>query len=133
MSLGAFLIAAVLEVSPSPVLLAAPTNIPIAKARQQSQGTVVTGQVGTATLGVLITVEGTVTKPVEEDLPYGYKVFVDDGSGAAQVYLNASTDIDPRSPWLKPGRKLRVTGFCNQYGDTYEVDPRFRRDLRPVR
>lgn len=94
---------------------------------------VATGQVGAATLGFLITVEGTVTQPVEDDLPYGYKVFIDDGSGPAQIYLNASTNIDSRAPWFKPGRKIRVTGFGNQYGATYEVDPRSRRDVRAVR
>jgi DNA/RNA endonuclease YhcR with UshA esterase domain len=92
-----------------------------------------TGQVGEATLGFLVTVEGTVTQPVEKDLPYGYKVFIDDGSGPAQIYLNASTNIDPLSPWFKPGRKIRVTGFGNQYGTAYEVDPRSRRDIKAVR
>jgi len=94
---------------------------------------VATGQVGPATLGYLITVEGTVTQPVEDDLPYGYKVFIDDGSGPAQIYLNKSTDIDPKAPWFTPGRKIRVNGFGNQYGTTYEVDPRFRRDIQAVR
>lgn len=94
---------------------------------------VATGQVGTATLGFLITVEGTVTQAVEDDLPYGYKVYIDDGSGPAQIYLNSSTNIDPRSPWFQKGRKIRVTGFGNQYGTAYEVDPRSRRDIRPVR
>lgn len=73
------------------------------------------------------------TQPVEDDLPYGYKVFIDDGSGPAQIYLNASTNIDSRAPLYKPGRKIRVTGFGNQYGATYEVDPRSRRDVRAVR
>jgi DNA/RNA endonuclease YhcR with UshA esterase domain len=94
---------------------------------------VATGQVGSATLGYLITVEGTVTQPVENDPPYGWKVFIDDGSGSVQVYLNASTDIDPHAPWFKPGRQIRVTGFGNQYGSTYEVDPRSRRDIRALR
>lgn len=111
-------------------IVAAPSDI------QQLPGQelrVATGQVGAATLGFLITVEGTVTQPVQDDLPYGYKVFIDDGSGPAQIYLNASTNIDPRAPWFKPGRKIRVTGFGNQYGTAYEVDPRSRRDVRPVR
>jgi DNA/RNA endonuclease YhcR with UshA esterase domain len=94
---------------------------------------VATGHVGAATLGFLITVEGTLTEPVQKDEPYGYKVFIDDGTGKAQVYINATTDIDPWAPWLKPGRTIRVTGFGNQYGTVYEVDPRSRRDIRPVR
>jgi DNA/RNA endonuclease YhcR with UshA esterase domain len=92
-----------------------------------------TGQVGVATLGYLISVEGTITQDgVVADLPYGYKVFLNDGSGVAQVYLNASTNINPRAPYLKPGRQLRVTGFGSQYNTTYEIEPRDRRDLEPV-
>ena len=73
------------------------------------------------------------TQPVEDDPPYGWKVFIDDGSGLAQIYLNASTNIDSQSPLFKPGRKIRVTGFGNQYGAVYEVDPRSRRDVRARR
>ena len=92
-----------------------------------------TGQVGMATLGYLISVEGTITQDgVVDDLPYGYKVLLDDGSGVVQVYLSASTNIDPRAPYLKPGRQLRVTGFGSQYNTTYEVEPRDRRDLEPI-
>lgn len=76
-------------------------------------------------------VEGTVTQEgVQDDLPYGYKLDIDDGTGPVQIYLNASAGIDPRSPDLKPGRKICVTGFSNKYDTTYEVDPRSRRDLR---
>jgi hypothetical protein len=61
---------------------------------------VATGQVGVATLGYLISVEGTITQDdVVADLPYGYKVFLNDGSGVAQVYLNASTNINPRAAY----------------------------------
>ena len=92
-----------------------------------------TGQVGVATLGYLISVEGTITQDgVVVDLPYGYKVFLNDGSGVVQVYLSASTNIDPRAPYLKPGRQLRVKGFSSQYNTTYEVEPRDRRDLEPI-
>ena len=91
-----------------------------------------TGQVGMATLGYLISIEGTITQDgVVNDLPYGYKVFLDDGSGAVQVFLSKSTNIDARAPYLKAGRKLRVTGFGSQYNKTYEVEPRNRRDLAP--
>jgi len=94
---------------------------------------VATGQVGMATLGYLISVEGTITQDgVVDDLPYGYKVLLDDGSGVVQVYLSASTNIDPRAPYLKPGRQLRVTGFGSQYNTTYEIEPRDRRDLEPI-
>jgi DNA/RNA endonuclease YhcR with UshA esterase domain len=95
---------------------------------------VATGHVGTATLGYLISVEGTITQDgVVTDLPYGYKVFLNDGSGVVQVFLSASTNIDPRASYLKPGRQLRATGFGSQYNTTYEIEPRDRRDLEPIR
>lgn len=94
---------------------------------------VATGQVGMATRGYIISIEGTITRDgVVDDLPYGYKLFLDDGSGAAQVFLSKSTNINARAPYLKPGRKLRVTGFGSQYNKTYEVEPRNRRDLEPL-
>lgn len=93
---------------------------------------VATGQVGKATLGFVITVEGTVAKALVADLPYGYKLFLNDGSGLAQVYLNASTDIDPKAPYLEVGQRLRVTGFGSQYDTTYEVEPRSKTDLTPL-
>jgi DNA/RNA endonuclease YhcR with UshA esterase domain len=94
---------------------------------------VATGQVGVATLGYLISVEGTITQDgVVADLFDGYKVFLNDGSGVAQVYLNASTNINPRAAYLKPGRQLRITGFSSQYNTTYEIEPHDRRGLEPV-
>lgn len=93
---------------------------------------VATGQVGSATAGDIITVEGTVTQAPQKDAQYGWKMLLDDGTGAALVYLNASTDINPHAPALRKGRRLRVTGFGNQYDTHYEVDPRGRRDLQPL-
>jgi hypothetical protein len=93
---------------------------------------VATGEVGPAVMGSIITIEGTITaQGVQKDETYGWKLWLDDGSGQAQVYLNRSTDIDAHAPYLKAGRKLRVTGFGNQYDTAYEVDPRSKRDLEP--
>lgn len=92
---------------------------------------VATGRVSAATLGHIITVEGRITRVVA-DAPYGHKVFLDDGSGETQVFLNASTDIDPNASHLQRGRSIRVTGFGNQYETTYEVEPRSRRDIRSI-
>ena len=85
-----------------------------------------------ATLGAIITIEGTVTQAAADDLPYGYKLLVDDGSGAVQVYVNKSTDIDPRSPRLRRGKRVRITGFGSQYSTTYEIEPRDARDVVPL-
>jgi DNA/RNA endonuclease YhcR with UshA esterase domain len=93
-----------------------------------------TGSVGESTVGSLVTIEGAITKTgVNQDAPYGSFVFLDDGSGLAKVYLNASTNIDSHAAYLKKGRRIRVTGYINQFGSGYEIDPRSRQDIVPLK
>ena len=55
--------------------LASATVTPLAGTRLR----VATGQVGTATLGYIVTIEGTITSAgVTKDLPYGWKLWIDD-------------------------------------------------------
>lgn len=91
---------------------------------------VATGAVSEATEGKLIRISGTITQPVENDLPFGFIVFVDDGSGQVQVFVNASTGIDVNS--LATGQTIEVTGFSGQFADHFEVDPRFQSDIKVV-
>jgi DNA/RNA endonuclease YhcR with UshA esterase domain len=93
---------------------------------------VATGSVGAYTAGDIITIEGVVTAAPEKDASYGWKMYLDDGTGPILVYLNASTDIHVHAPYLRKGRRLRVTGFGNQYDTHYEVDPRGRSDIQPL-
>lgn len=74
--------------------------------------------------------EGKITRVVD-DGDYGTKVFLDDGSGEAQVFVNRATKIDVSD--LQPGRTIRVTGFGSQYETTYEIEPRSRKDISMVR
>lgn len=107
-----------------------PAKLSDVKVLPGSQLRVATGQVGTATLGYVVTVEGTVTdQGMDDDMPYGHKFWIDDGSGPAQIYLNLATGIDWKAPYFKPGSRLRITGFGNQYSTVYEVDPRSRKDV----
>jgi hypothetical protein len=87
-----------------------------------------TGVVGEATEGRLVTIVATITQPVVNDLPFGYQVFVDDGSGEVQVFVCASTGIDVSN--LQPGQTVRVIGFSGQFADHYEVDPRVPGDIQ---
>jgi DNA/RNA endonuclease YhcR with UshA esterase domain len=86
-----------------------------------------TSLIGEASEGRLVRVTGTITQPVVDDLPFGYRVFVDDGSGEVQAFVYASTGIDVGD--LRPGQRLRVTGFSGQFEDHYEINPRFPGDL----
>lgn len=94
---------------------------------------VATGDVGEATETVLITVSGVVTRGPTDDMPYGYSVFIDDGSGETQVFIPASTGVNPfRIPFVKVGNSIRVTGVGGQYQSQYEVLPRARGDIEKL-
>lgn len=92
-----------------------------------------TGDVSEETEGRLLDVTGTITRPVVDDLPFGYQVFIDDGSGETQVFIAASTGINPFNiPFVRPGKRIRVIGFSSQFLAQYEVLPRHRLDIRRV-
>ncbi len=86
-----------------------------------------TGDVGAASEGMLVRVTGTITRPTQDDLPFGRIVFVDDGSGEVQVFVCVSTGIDVSG--LSPGQTIDVTGFSGQFDGTIEVEPRFQSDI----
>ena len=89
---------------------------------------VATGDVGEATEGKLVRIAGTITQPIENNLPAGFTIFIDDGSGEVHSFVAASTGIDVSG--LAPGDTIEVTGFSGQFADSFEVDPRFQSDIR---
>ncbi|WP_437279239.1 DNA-binding protein [Sorangium sp. So ce375] len=91
---------------------------------------VTTGEVGEPVEGLLVRVGGRVTKAVEDDQPYGFKVYIDDGSGEIQVFVHivdGQPVIDTAS--LAVDQDITVTGLAAQYETTYEVAPRSTADL----
>jgi hypothetical protein len=86
-----------------------------------------TGAVGESTEGLLVSVVAPITRAPESDLPYGFKFFVDDGSGELTIFVNTQTGIDLTG--LAAGRTVRVTGFSSQFDTHYEIDPRFPNDI----
>lgn len=56
-----------------------------------------------------VVVEGVITQPVSPDMPFGYKFYVDDGSGAIQIFVSASTFIDVSG--FTPGQYVCAVGF----------------------
>lgn len=114
-------VASIADVRRIPVT-AAPVPLPLA-----------TGALGETTEGVLLDVSGTVTRVPTIDAQYGYSVFINDGSGETQVFIPASTGINPfRIPFMKVDSCIRVIGFGGQYDTQYEVMPRFRSDIRTI-
>ena len=86
-----------------------------------------TGGVGEATEGRLVRVVGTITQAPTSDPPFGYKFFVDDGSGELQIFVNTQTGIDLSG--LMAGQTVSVTGFSSQFDTHYEIDPRSPDDI----
>lgn len=91
---------------------------------------VATGDVGEATEGTIVRITGTITQPIVNDLPFGFIIFVNDGSGEVNVFVCASTGIDVSG--LSQGQSIEVTGFSGQFADHFEVDPRTQDDIRVV-
>jgi len=81
--------------------------------------------------GNLVTVQGTLTRSLKDDAPYGDRLWLADDTGTIQIYMPKSTGIQPQSlPFLKPGNTLQVTGFSSQYDGTDEIVPRSVKDLQ---
>ena len=92
---------------------------------------IATGSVNEASEGRLVTIRGNVSQAVSSDLPYGYKFYVNDGSGEIQVFVSTSSNLDLSQMSL--GKAVNITGFSGQFDTTYEVQPRIQRDLRVLR
>ena len=91
---------------------------------------VATGDVKEPVEGRLVRVSGQVSKTFEDDSPYGYKLYVDDGSGEIQIFIHISAGFEAADLMaIAMGDSLVVTGFTSQYEDTYEVAPRSPADL----
>lgn len=95
---------------------------------------VATGDVGEATEGLLVEVTGSIVRGPTDDLPYGYSVYIDDGSGEVQIFIPASTAINPFNiGYLQPGGAIRVTGLSSQFQSNLEVLPRTGGDIHQAR
>ena len=91
---------------------------------------VATGDVGEETEGKLVTITGTITQPIVNDLPFGFIIFINDGSGEVHSFVCASTGIDVSG--LSPGQTVEITGFSGQFASDFEVDPRVQSDIRVI-
>lgn len=98
--------------------------------RQIPPKDVQTAAVNESIEGLLVKISAAVSKPLADDLPYGYKLFVNDGSGEVQVYIHVIPGFDP-APLraLSVGKHIDVTGFAGQYEAAYEVAPRQASDV----
>jgi DNA/RNA endonuclease YhcR with UshA esterase domain len=89
-----------------------------------------TGGVNESVEGRLVRVAGNVTKTFQDDSPYGYKLYINDGSGEVQVFVHVSAGFDKATLEALPaGQRITVVGLAAQYETTYEVAPRQPADL----
>jgi len=89
-----------------------------------------TAGVGESTEGLIVQVFGRVSQAPSSDLPFGYKFFVNDGSGEVQIFVNTQTGIDVNT--LHLGQLVSVLGFSSQFDTHYEIDPRSPADIIPL-
>jgi len=116
------------SVLPGLLVLVDPTDIKAHPSGPKVQALPVdTGAVGEATEGKLVRITGTITQPIVNDLPFGFIIVVDDGSGDVHSFVAASTGIDVSG--LSQGQTIEVTGFSGQFAGNFEVDPRFQSDI----
>ena len=90
-----------------------------------------------ATEGDVITVRGTAMADLADDGKYGFKLFLDDGTGVAQIFIDAASGVRVekiRDRLLVEGADLCVTGVVGQFaGVGFELLPRTTRDIRRAR
>ena len=89
-----------------------------------------TGGVNESTEGQLVKVTAKVTQTFQDDSPYGYKLYVNDGSGEVQVFVHVSAGFSKSTlEALTLDQTIEVVGLSAQYETTYEVAPRKPADL----
>lgn len=92
-----------------------------------------TGAVNESTEGQIVRVTGQVTRAVVDDAPYGYKLFINDGSGEIQIFCHASAGFNLTTlQSFVQGQRVQATGLSMQYETTYEVSPREPGELTRV-
>src|ERR1700759_3768151 len=90
------------------ILKAASTDIAtLPGTKQVTAKDVGTGAVNETVEGQLIRVSGNITQTFKDDSPYGYKLYVNDGSGEVQVFVHVSAGLDPAElPSLTAGPRI---------------------------
>ena len=118
--------------SPDGLLMIVPASVEDVKVKGNDKPVqpkqVRTGAVGEANQGLLVRASGKITEGPIDDLPFGHKFFIDDGSGPINVYVNLGTKVDV-SP-LAVGQRVTVTGFSSEFGGVPEIDIRGPQDLK---
>jgi len=118
--------------SPDGLLMIVPASVEDVKVKGNDKPVqptqVRTGAVGEANQGLLVRASGKITEGPIDDLPFGHKFFIDDGSGPINVYVNVGTKVDVSR--LTVGQRVVVTGFSSEFDGVPEIDIRGPQDLK---
>jgi uncharacterized repeat protein (TIGR01451 family) len=79
--------------------------------------------------GWLVQINGIITGLTTCPANQNYSFMVDDGSGAAMVYVDTTTGIDVCAMGAANGKDMQVTGFSSQFGSDFELKPRRTSDI----
>lgn len=101
----------------------------IGKGKDVTPNFVPTGQVGKANEGLILGVAGRVDS-LKNDMPYGYKLFINDGTGALTVFLNSNPELIELVATLEIKDSISVIGLSASYNGINEIEPRHAKDFR---
>jgi hypothetical protein len=87
-----------------------------------------TGNVNESHEGMIVNTGGIIYS-LHNDLPYGYKIYINDGSGLLNIFVNTSAGLLGDTTQWKVSDSISVIGFSAQYGTEYEVEPVVRKDI----
>jgi DNA/RNA endonuclease YhcR with UshA esterase domain len=88
-----------------------------------------TGEIDDSVRGRLIKITGTVTKPVDPDPPYGYRVTIDDGTGLLIAYVSTSSGVSQDD--FVVGKRIQMVGIAGKFRQQPQIYPRSPTDVRP--
>ncbi len=86
-----------------------------------------TGDIGPANEGKLVAVHSKIISDIVDDRPWGWKIYLDDGSGKLLVFIAPATKIDVSN--FHAGQTLNVIGFSGRYEQNIELLPRTPADI----
>jgi DNA/RNA endonuclease YhcR with UshA esterase domain len=104
------------------------------KATKTGTGNVITpihvnsGNVNESREGMIVRTGG-IIESLHSDLPYGYKIYINDGTGLLNIFVNTSAGFLGDTILWRISDSISVTGFSAQYGAEYEVEPVMRQDI----
>lgn len=90
-----------------------------------------TGALESAVVGTVVRARGRIDRK-RDDAPYGYKIWIDDGSGECRLFIDASTDLIGMTAAWQVGDWIEVTGVVAKYEGTLEILPRAASEIAPA-